>query len=202
MRIQALIAASAMVVCAAGFALPAQAGQGHFMRYFDSNNDGVVTPEEFNQASGERFTKMDANGDGKVTVEEFTNYVQTRRADHREKRFEGMDSDKNGSISKEEWLAAQQARAERKFQRMDKDSNGSISTEEYQSCNHKGKHKHGHKHKGGKFSARIFSHMDTNGDGVVTQDESHAAWTNWYKKLDANGDGTVTADEIAKARRY
>ena len=210
MKIPSFVVASALAAWAVGFAMPVQADQNRFMHYFDSNNDGVVTSEEFNQASGDRFTKMDANADGKVTLEEFTKYVRARRDHFRDKRFTAMDTDKNGIISKEEWLAAQQARALRMFSKLDQNADGSISTDEFKDRQHDGHHngehngRHGDKHKRshGRFSEKVFLHMDTNGDGVVTLDEGQTAWSQWFKRLDTNGDGNVTADEVAKARGY
>lgn len=42
---------------------------GHW-KMMDTNGDDVVTKEEFEKASQEKFKKLDANGDGKITKEE------------------------------------------------------------------------------------------------------------------------------------
>lgn len=46
----------------------------------------------------------------------------------------------------------------------------------------------------------MIRHMDTDGDGRVSQAEHQAATAGRFQKLDANGDGFVTADEF-KAKR-
>lgn len=59
---------------------------------------------------------------------------------------------------------------------------------------HDGEGKKGHK--GGK----MFMHMDTDGDGVVSKAEFLAKSEERFAKMDADGDGKVTQEE-AKAHR-
>jgi Ca2+-binding EF-hand superfamily protein len=47
---------------------------------------------------------------------------------------------------------------------------------------------------------RFVEHMDTNGDGVVSQDEFLAAAKARFAKIDKNGDGFIDADEMAGQR--
>jgi Ca2+-binding EF-hand superfamily protein len=59
-----------------------------------------------------------------------------RKPVDRSKVFERLDKNKDGSISKEEFMARakkdeQKARLEKQFTRLDKDKNGSISKEEF-----------------------------------------------------------------------
>lgn len=56
--------------------------------------------------------------------------------DKREAMFKRLDTNGDGSISKEEWMASKGAQknpeqAAKKFTSMDKDSNGNVSKEEY-----------------------------------------------------------------------
>lgn len=176
---------------------PVLAGGGHnaFMHKFDLNNDGTVTQEEFRQASGERFKQMDADHDGTVSGEEFSKYIANRRAERHQRYFALADTNKDGNISREEYLEAKRQRAERKFARLDKNGDGVISSDEFAS----GKHRKGH-WGGGDFSKKIFARMDTNKDGKITQGESLDAWTQWFKRMDSNGDNVVTTDEVKQAR--
>lgn len=54
------------------------------------------------------FAAADADGDGKVTKAEFVAYSKTRGMDEKaaNARFDELDKDKNGSLSKEELAAA------------------------------------------------------------------------------------------------
>ena len=51
-----------------------------------------------------------------------------------------------------------------------------------------------------RFAAREVKHMDTNGDGVVSQDEYIAAAKSRFSRLDKNGDGFIDADEMPAHR--
>jgi Ca2+-binding EF-hand superfamily protein len=60
-------------------------GGGFGLRRADANDDGVVTKEEFEAQTRERFKRMDTNGDGTVTPEE----IQDRFAEGRRQRDGG-----------------------------------------------------------------------------------------------------------------
>jgi len=179
----------------------ADAGRGSskFMEYFDSNGDNIVTLSELNEASKERYAKMDADGNGEVNMEEFQTYLGDRKAQWREQRFVEMDSNGDSQISKEEYVLYKQKRAEQRYLDMDADNDGIVSKEEYLSQKrgyrggkHHGKHRHG--------GERFFSKLDSNNDARLTQEESLAAWTEWFKRIDANSDQVVTADEVKAFR--
>jgi len=160
-------------------------GKGRFMKHFDINNDGSVNMAEFNAAATERFKKMDDDASGIISKDEFRAYIRVRKDARKQKKFVRMDTNKNGSIERSEYLAHKQAKAERKYTRMDKDGNGSVSKEEYASCKKRKHHK-----------KRMFKRMDKDGDGQVSQNESMTAWSNWFKRIDANNDQVVTTDEV------
>jgi len=186
---------SAVLLALTVSAAPALAGpHGHknFMKTYDTNADNKVTVDEFKKASDTRFRNMDNDGNGKLTEGEFSDYVRAKREKRKQERFNKTDADNSGSVSKSEYLAAQQQRAERKFKRMDKNSDGALNAEEY--TTHKRKH-----HRKGR-GKRAFSRMDKNDDGYATQAESQAAWDNWFSKMDSNGDKIVTQEEVKQAR--
>lgn len=166
-------------------------GQGKFMRFFDTNNDGIVTLDEFNESAGARFARMDANNDDKLTKEEFRGYIKQRKSENRAKMLERMDTNKDSAVTEDEYVAYKSEKAKLKFVHMDKNVDGALSAEEMQDH---GKHKHGK----GK---RIFKRMDKDGDGQVTRDESYAAWSAWFARVDANGDMVVTTDEVNAYRQ-
>lgn len=107
---------------------------------------------------GERpsFSELDVNGDGQLTLAELTAFA--------EGRFNERDTNGDGGLSAEEMLAAvdedRQDRAERRIERMmeraDDNGDGLIQFDEIGPDD------------GGE---RRFSRMDTNDDGVVTEEE-------------------------------
>ena len=103
-----------------------------------------------------------------------------------------MDTDNDGQVTKDEYVAYKTKKAERKFARMDKNSDGTVDVEEHASCK-----RNKHKRRGG----RIFHHMDSNDDGNVTQAESYEAWLTWFKRIDANADDVVSSEEVQAYRQ-
>jgi len=164
--------------------------QGKFMKFFDTNADGIVTYEEFQGSSKNRFDRIDTDGNGTISPAEFTAYMQSRREERHKNHFENTDTNKDGVVSKDEFLSASQERALRRFSRMDKNDDGLLSADELAA----------HKMHKPRFGKKIFSRLDANGDGQVTQEESQAAWGKWFKRLDTNGDQVVSSEEIAQAR--
>lgn len=161
-----------------------------FMQFFDANNDGVVTYEEFQRSSKKRFERIDADTNAAISEEEFSNYMQTRHKERQKNHFENVDANKDGKVSKDEFLASERERAKRHFDRMDKDKDGLLSTDELTS----------HKKHRARFSKKVFAKLDTNSDRQVTQEESQTAWSKWFKRMDANNDQVVSGDEVEQAR--
>lgn len=168
-------------------------GTGKFMRFFDTNKDGVVTQDEFEAAMTTRFDHMDSDHNGTVSMEEFRNYLQQRRQEHKQARLKQMDSNGDGQVSQDEYLAYQTKKAQSRFSQLDKNHDGVLSADE---LDKRGYH---HKHHGGNG---LFRKLDTNHDGVVTQEESRAAWSSWFSRLDSNGDKVVTSDEVNAFRSH
>jgi len=165
------------------------------MHFFDSNQDNVVTLDEFNAAAIKRFQQMDENSDGVVTTLEFRNHMSDRRAEMRTHRFKEMDTDTSHTLSKSEFVEFQRQRAEKRFQRMDINGDGELSKEEFAQA------KHRKKHFGGKNPRNfLFQKLDLNGNGEITAEESLRAWTDWFKRIDANSDQLVTAEEVKNYR--
>jgi len=167
-------------------------GKGRFIQFFDTNKDGTVTLDEFNESAKVRFQNIDSDKDGKASREEFHAYIKLHRAEHKKRKFAKLDVDQNGQISKQEYITYKVKKASNRFTKMDADGNGTVSIEELM-AGKRGKHKrHGHK---------IFKHIDDDNDGQLTQTESHEAWLNWFKRIDSNSDNIVTDDEIQAHRQ-
>ncbi|WP_455198309.1 EF-hand domain-containing protein [Kaarinaea lacus] len=169
---------------------PRHEGHNRFMNFFDNNSDGIVTHEEFQGASKDRFDRIDADKNAAISEEEFSTYMNNRREQRHKERVDRMDSNKDGQVSKDEFLAYSQQRAERRFARMDANNDGQLSENE---MTMRKKHKH-------RFGKKIFSRIDANNDGIITRQESQEAWEKWFERMDENGDKVVTDDEVSQAR--
>jgi len=175
--------------------------EGHknrFMQFFDTNGDNLVTMDEFKDAALQRFKNMDADNNGSITLEEFQAYIASKRLARRTEYFNKIDTNRDGSISQQEYIDYKLKKADMRFQEMDTNKDGLLSSEEFASRlkDRKGR-RHWHGHDGNN---PIFSKLDANHDGKITQEESIAAWTRWFNQIDANGDKTVTIDEVRNFR--
>jgi len=98
----------------------------------DANGDGVVSKNEFNEFNARHFKEMDANKDGKVTREEMNasaSKVIRNGLTHLEERFAAADTDHDGGLDRKEAEAMPVMLAY--FDEIDTDKNGKITREEY-----------------------------------------------------------------------
>lgn len=123
-------------------------GGGRMMAMLDTNGDGAIGDDEAAAIADRMFSRIDANGDGVISQEEFTSgprgrgmkqggswrawlglssdeaaAVQKVRAD----KFAALDTDKNGSLSKQEFFAEAKAR----FAAADTDKDGKVTPWEF-----------------------------------------------------------------------
>ena len=136
----------------------------------DGRNTSRPGPsQEQRQAVKEKLKNADKNGDKMISREE------ARAMPGLEKRFDKLDSNKDGQISKEEMAAAKKAphqdrqqdrkqerkqRAEEKFSKADTDRDGSLNREEAG--------------KGSPGIAKNFEAIDANKDGKASKEEIKA----------------------------
>lgn len=137
--------AIASILC--GVAL-AGGGKDH-MSMMDKDGDGKISAVEHRNATTEMFAKMDANKDGGVTAAELDAAHAGMKEKHEAARSDdksydrsgekagkmtsaqkiaAMDTDKNGSLSGEEYAAG----AQKMFSKMDKDGDGMLTAQEVQ----------------------------------------------------------------------
>lgn len=97
-------------------------GRGRFA-IIDADEDGVVTAEEAASAADEVFTAMDSDDDGALTREEYlavrmgtgegwNAQRQAARQAAKEARFAEMDTDRNGTVSRAEFMDGARAHFE------------------------------------------------------------------------------------------
>ena len=106
----------------------------------DVDKDGKVTKAEFlavykNKARAERLFKVyDKDGNGYLVKQEYVvtarKLSEERKAKRAQRQFDKMDTNKDGKVSKEEFLAHHQAYLEKKFKAYDKNGDGYLVKEE------------------------------------------------------------------------
>jgi Ca2+-binding EF-hand superfamily protein len=102
-----------------GVAVPAAAASGPIAR-LDSDNDGTVDLDEAKKAASALFDKLDTDNDGTLDLKELKGRVT-------DKEFKAADPDKDGTLSKDEYLAL----VEKRFKAADPDSDGTVSAAEF-----------------------------------------------------------------------
>jgi Ca2+-binding EF-hand superfamily protein len=169
------------------------------VKHLDTAGNGYVTQDEFIAAAQRRFARLDKNGDGKLTPDELT----ASRWDHgaaqggqsrplppsAQARFAKADTNHDGVVTIDEYVAAAKAL----YAQLDTQHNGKVSASEIATSPRA-------QDRAVKVAERLIKHMDTNGDGVVSQAEFLAAAKTRFARLDKNGDGFIDADEMTGGR--
>lgn len=178
--IAALLGASLLAGGGAYAAQQSQSGPARHgpMMKADTNNDGIITRQEVLAEVQTRFAKQDTNKDGQLSVEE----RRAARPAHGGGARHGLGGPDGGQ------------RHARMLERFDADKDGKLSDSERQAAREARQAMRG---TGGGFGrgARHGMQMDTNGDKLVSLDESRAAALAMFDRMDANKDGRVDAAE-------
>ena len=133
----------------------------------------------------ERFAKADSNGDGVLN--------EADKAARMGQMFDKIDTDKNGSISRAEFVAAHSAMG---------GEHGGMDTGGDHKMGKHGPGMGGHRMAMGSGGPGMMLRMaDANNDGAVTRDEAMAAALKHFDKMDANKDGQVTKVERQAAMK-
>ncbi len=114
--------AIAMAITAlVGAATPARAKDSSLVGQFDTDHDGTVDLAEAKKAGSDMFDKLDVDHDGTLTFKELHGRMSR-------KEFAAADPDKDGTLTKDEYLAV----VERRFKAADKDHDGTLDNWEFQ----------------------------------------------------------------------
>jgi hypothetical protein len=111
--------------------------------------------------------------------------------------FKKVDANGDGVITKDEALAAANARVEKEFATFDTNHDGQITQAEIKAV-----HDAKRAEMEAKFEAR-FKQADTNGDGQLSKDEVQAGLpmlARGFDRLDTNKDGELSLAEIKAGR--
>lgn len=160
----------------------------------DTDGSGTITRAEAQQAATAMFTMMDANKDGKIDPAD----REMHRTEMRGKMFDGLDTDKSGSISRDEFMNG-------KHHGMHGDMDDREGMEGHDmSGPGKGDHDR-HSKKGGGMGhghggMKMLKMADANGDGAVTKDEMLTGALKHFDMADTNKDGQISAAEHETAR--
>jgi Ca2+-binding EF-hand superfamily protein len=186
--------------------------------------DHVMTRQEVAEHVGKLFVKLDTNHDGFITKEEMEAFHQKfagmadmgREVGERARgmaemghemampdrgaMFDRLDTNHDGSISRQEFLAGKPEMRESRTMIIRNSSDGASMAPPVD--DHPGMDMEMHmRHMGGMgmgmsgFGGRLFQMADTNHDGKVSLAEAQAAALAHFDKADLNHDGKITPDE-------
>ncbi len=169
--------AALTLAAAGGAALAQQSPERPHARALRADTDGDqrLSQAEFLARRLDRLTVADADRDGSVTAEELRTAAQARRAGRADLRFDRLDADDDGMISKTEFDARREHRAEARAERAPRRA-----------------------HRGPARQARRERRMEDRGPVVIA--DVRARTEAAFVRLDADHDGYVTTDERRAVR--
>ncbi|MGJ8652588.1 MAG: EF-hand domain-containing protein [Opitutaceae bacterium] len=147
MKIKSTLLSLAAIAIIPAFAQAKPSGQGQdgqrpnpaeLFKRLDADSSGGISKEEAKGPLAKHFESADKNGDGEISQGEFAAAGQKARknrkgGDDRGDRFEEMDADQSGGISREE--AGE--RLLEHFDKIDADGSGEITKEELKAAGDK-----------------------------------------------------------------
>ena len=159
----------------------------------DTNNDGRVTRDEW-RGSAQSFRVHDWNGDGQLSGEEVRTGASRQRTgdpdyqpnqyvldDWTEQRFDSMDRNRDGRLTRAEWHFDIEA-----FVRSDHNRDNVLSRAEFLHPDFE------------DDRSDQFEYLDHNGNGRLEQGEWHSS-REAFVWLDRNRDGILTRNEVVGA---
>ncbi|CAM3977674.1 EF-hand domain-containing protein [Novosphingobium lubricantis] len=173
------IAAAAAVMATAGVAM--YAASPVMAQGMGAERGKPMTWADAKGMGDRMWERLDVNKDGKLD--------QADRTARMEQRFKSIDTDGNGAISRDEFMAHHAQMGDRKH------GGARMAGGDDAMGDHGKGHKRGRWGKGGMAGGHMLAMADTNKDGAVSRAEFDAMAKAHFDKADANKDGTVTPEE-------
>ena len=181
-----LMTAGIAVLCLGGTALAQPKA--------DLDQDGRVSKAEFLAAADKRFIETDINGDALISPEERETHRANHHAKMQQRKFDRLDTNSDGVITRAEFDAMSSQRSERRTKRRDLNQDGQVDQADREAFREKMKERRKDRRK--NRAERISP--DTNEDGFVSRAEHDAATLAMFERLDQNGDGYLEKGESRK----
>jgi len=205
-----LISAAALMAGTAALAQTAPVAPAPAAPMAHPMADKVMTRTEVVATVREHFTQLDTDKDGAITTAEAAK-VRGKSAEHRKEMggapggswhgapmgdpnaaFDRLDSNKDGSISRDEFAAGREQRIEKRVEIRKERQEGAKDGKNAQ--------KQARRMHRGMGSERMIVMADTNKDGKITLTEAETLALQHFDQMDTNHDGQVTPEERRAAR--
>ena len=171
---------------------------------FDTNGDQQISKSEFLAGAQTRFEEADVNNDNFLSDDERTAHRELKRQAKEDKRFEKIDTNNDGQLSKDEIEQAKAAKRAKRDAKLDLNGDGTVDDAERAQAKEQRKAKRAeYKAKKADRAASGGKRLnpDTNDDGFVSLEEHVVASERMFTFLDANGDGVLTEGEGKRRKK-
>jgi hypothetical protein len=170
----------------------------------DTNHDGFITREEIDAVHAKMKAAMAKAGDAQERVRDVHKRLAERGVfiGDRGAMFDRLDTNHDGNISRQEFLAMKPKVREERVIVMRDGPDGAAGAPLPPLDGHPGMMRmHMHMAGMGRLGGRLFDMADANHDGRVTLAEAQAAALAHFDKADLNHDGRITPEERAQGHR-
>ncbi len=129
--------------------------------------------------------------------------AQTRAAAEAKVRtyFAKIDADQDGFVTAQEMSAIRAQAKDKRFERLDTDDNGSISRTEFENADVRNRRGGRAAMRMGGMNGRLMMLADSDRDGRVALNEAVTGAMTMFDRADADKDGTLTMEERRDARQ-